>query len=86
MNASIGPAWVPNSPASHPRSNTAWMIPSDAAIDSRFISAACTGITSERKTTTSRSAASAITTAMNSGSFCASTCEKSICAAVAPPT
>ena len=86
MNESIGPAWDPNSPASQPRSNTAWTIPSEAPIESRFISAACTGITNERKTTSSSSAASATTTPMNNGSLLARTWEKSTCAAVAPPT
>ena len=62
------------------------MIPSDAPIESRFITAACTGITSDRNTTSSSSAATAITTPMNSGSLLASTCEKSTCEAVAPPT
>jgi hypothetical protein len=53
------------------------MTPSDAAIDSRFITAACTGITSERNTTSSSSAASPITMTMNSGSLLESTWEKS---------
>ncbi len=48
--------------------------------------AACSGITSERKTTSSSSAESTITIAKNSGSFVDSTCEKSIEPAVNPPT
>ncbi len=86
MNESIGPGWAPNSPPSQPRSNTAWTIPSEAPIESRFISAAWTGITIERKTTSSNSAARATTTPINNGSLLARTCEKSTCAAVAPPT
>ena len=86
MNASIGPGWTPNSPPSQPRSNTAWTIPSEAPIESRFISAAWIGITSERNTTSSNSAASATTTPMNNGSLLERTCEKSTCDAVAPPT
>ena len=53
---------------------------------SRFISAACTGITSERKITNSSSADSTTTIPMNSGSLPASTWEKSIDPAVNPPT
>ncbi len=62
------------------------MIPSDAPIESRFITAACTGITSDRKTTTRSSAANAITTPMNNGILLDRTWEKSTCDAVAPPT
>ena len=61
-------------------------MPSEAAIESRFISAAWMGITSERNTTSRSSAASPTTTAMNSGNLVASTCAKSTCEAVAPPT
>ena len=50
------------------------------------MTAACTGITSDRNTTSRSSAASPITTAMNSGSLLESTCEKSTCEAVEPPT
>ena len=53
---------------------------------SRFISAAWTGITSERKITNSSSADSTTTIPMNSGSLLASTWEKSIDPAVNPPT
>ena len=53
---------------------------------SRFITAAWIGITSERKITNSSSAESTTTIAMNSGSFSASTWEKSIEPAVKPPT
>ena len=53
---------------------------------SRFISPACTGITSDRKITNSSSAESTTTIPMNSGSLSASTLEKSIEPAVKPPT
>jgi len=86
MNASIGPGETPNTLLSQPRSNTAWTTPSAAPIESRFITAACSGITNERNTTSSSSAESAITIPMNSGSLLESTCAKSTCVAVAPPT
>ena len=53
---------------------------------SRFISAAWTGMTSERNITNSRSADSTTTIPMNSGSLLDRTCEKSIEPAVKPPT
>ena len=53
---------------------------------SRFITAAWTGITIERKITNSSSAESTTTSPMNSGSLLDSTCEKSIEPAVNPPT
>ena len=53
---------------------------------SRFITAACTGMTSERKITNSSRAESTTTIAMNSGSLPASTLAKSIEPAVNPPT
>ena len=53
---------------------------------SRFMIAAWTGITSERKMTSSSSAESSTTSPMNSGSLVASTWEKSIDPAVNPPT
>ncbi len=53
---------------------------------SRFMSAACTGMTSERKMTNSSSAESTMTIPMNRGSFVDSTLEKSIEPAVKPPT
>ncbi len=53
---------------------------------SRFITAACSGITSERNTISSSSAESSTTTPMNSGSFCPSVLAKSTAPAVTPPT
>ena len=53
---------------------------------SRFINAACTGITSERKMTARSKAESITTIPMNSGSLLARTPEKSIDPAVNPPT
>ena len=53
---------------------------------SRFISPACTGITSERKITNSSSIESTTTTPMNSGSLLDSTAAKSTEPAVKPPT
>ena len=81
------PGSTPNRPPSQPRWKIAWTItPSDAPIESRFMTAACSGISSERKTTSSSSAESATTMPMNSGSLLARTWEKSTCVAVAPPT
>ena len=81
-NASIGPL---GTPGNQPNWKTTTITPSDAAIESRFITAAWTGITSDRKTTASSSAESRTTTAMNSQSFAESTLEKSMKVAVAPP-
>ncbi len=53
---------------------------------SRFITAACSGITSERNTIISSSAQSSTTTPMNSGSLWPSTVAKSTAPAVTPPT
>ena len=53
---------------------------------SRFISAACTGMTSERKTTSSSSADSSTTIPMNSGSLAENVSDRSMNAAVRPPT
>ena len=53
---------------------------------SRFITAACSGITSERNTISSSSAESSTTTPMNSGSLCPSVVAKSTAPAVTPPT
>jgi hypothetical protein len=53
---------------------------------SKFISAACTGITRERNITNKSSAESTTTIPMNRGSLLASTREKSIEPAVKPPT
>ena len=53
---------------------------------SRFITAACSAITTERNITSSSSAESTTTIAMKSGSLPASTFEKSIEPAVKPPT
>jgi hypothetical protein len=50
------------------------------------MTAACTGMRSDRNTTSSSSPASAITTAMNTGSLLDRMCEKSTHEAVAPPT
>ena len=50
------------------------------------MTAAWTGITSDRNTTSSSSDASPMTTPMNNGSLLDRTCEKSTCDAVAPPT
>ncbi len=52
----------------------------------RFMKAACSGITSERKTSISSSAESSTTTPMNSGSLWPSTVAKSTAPAVTPPT
>ena len=82
----MGPGWMPNRLLSQPRSNMAWETPSAAPIESRFITAACSGIMNERNTTRSSSADSAITMPMKSGSLLESTCAKSAWLAVAPPT
>ncbi len=83
---SIGARWAPNSPASQPRSKIACTNPSDAAIVSRFMSAAWIGITSERNTSNNSSAETPITTAMNTGNRLEMTCAWSTCVAVNPPT
>ena len=85
MKESIGPGSTPNRPPSQPCWKTATITPSEAPIESRFINAACTGITSERKTISSSSAESSTTMPMNTGSFPARTWLKSICPAVTPP-
>ncbi len=85
-NASIGPVVVtPSSEARWPSWNTNVITPSAAPIESTFMNAALTGITSERKTIASSSSDSPTTTAMNSGSFEASTLDRSEVVAVAPP-
>src|SRR5262249_45748169 len=73
-------------PPSQPHWKMATTTPSEAAKESRFIAAACTGITTERKTIISNTAASSTTTAMNSGSFAESVLTKSTWLAVGPPT
>src|SRR5205085_11577242 len=84
-NASIGPGWTPIRPASQPRSKIAWTTPRAAAIESRFISAACSGINSERKTTSRSSAESSTTRPMKSGSLPDRTCAKSTWVGVPSP-
>ena len=86
MKASIGPGWTPIRLASQPRSKIACTTPSAAAIESRFISAACSGISSERKTMSRSSADNSTTMPMKSGSLPERTCAKSTWVAVAPPT
>ena len=73
-------------PGNQPNWKTATHTPSAAPIESRFMTAACSGISSERKTTSSSSAESATTTPMKSHSFEERTLEKSMKIAVAPPT
>ena len=85
-HASIGPFCTPRTLASQPCWKTRTVTPSADPIVSRFISAAWTGITNERKMTNSSSAESRITIPKNNGSLLPSTCEKSIEAAVNPPT
>ncbi len=86
MNDSIGPCWTPNRPPSQPHWKIATITPSAALIESRFMTAACSGITSERNTIISSSALSSTTTPMNSGSLWPSTAAKSTAPAVTPPT
>ena len=69
MNDSIGPWLTPNTPPSQPHWKITTITPSAAPMLSRFITAACSGITSERKTIISSSALSSTTTPMNSGSL-----------------
>ena len=85
-HGSIGAFSTPNTLAAQPSWNTSVVSPSAPPMLSRFITAACTGITSERKITISSSAESTTTSPMNSGSLLASTWEKSIEPAVKPPT
>ena len=56
MNDSIGPCWTPNRPPSQPHWKIATITPSAALMLSRFMTAACSGITSERNTIISSSA------------------------------
>ena len=77
---------MPNRLPSQPHWKTATTTPSDAPIDSRFMTAACKGIRSDRKTMSSRSADRRTTTPIKSHSFEATTWAKSICVAVKPPT
>ena len=86
MNDSIGPCWTPNRPPNQPHWKIATITPSEAPIESRFITAACSGITSERNTISSSSALSSTTTPMNSGSLWPSVVAKSTAPAVTPPT
>jgi len=69
-----------------PQLNTAFMMPSAAPTDSRFMTEAMAGISRLRNTAISSRKASTTTTAMNSGSLDDSTCAKSCWVAVAPPT
>ena len=85
-HGSIGPFCDAEQARAQPFWNTATVAPSAPPMLSRFITAAWSGITSDRKITNSSNADSTTTIAMNSGSFCASTCEKSIEPAVKPPT
>ena len=83
---SIGPVEsTPISDARCPSWKTKVMTPSAAPMLSRFITAALAGITSDRKTTASRSSESPTTTSTNSGSFADRTLLMSTVAAVAPP-
>ena len=86
MKGSIGPVEsTPISDARCPSWKTNVMTPSAAPMLSRFITAALAGITSDRKTTASRSSDSPTTTRTNSGSFDDRTLLMSTVAAVAPP-
>ena len=73
MNAWIGAPLTLKKPPSQPHWKIATTTPSAAPIESRFMIAACNGITSERKTTSSSSAESSTTMPMNSGSLLEST-------------
>ena len=86
MKDSTGPACTPTKPSSQPHWKIATITPSEAVMLSRFMIAACRGITSERNTTISSSADSATTTPMKSGSLWLSTEAKSTEPAVTPPT
>ena len=73
-------------PGNQPNWKTITQTPSEAPIESRFITAAWSGIRSERKTTSRSSAESATTIPMKNQSFAERTFEKSMNVAVAPPT
>jgi hypothetical protein len=60
----------PNKDPSHPFCDTITSTPYAAVMDSRFITAALTAITTERNTTSSRSMDSATTTPISHGSRC----------------
>ncbi len=78
MNASIGPPLTLKKLPSHPHWKIATATPSEAPIESRFITAAWIGITSDRNTIRSSRADSATTIPMNRGSLLESTPVKSI--------
>ena len=83
----IGPVLsTPMMLAPQPHWKTATMIPKAAPIESRFITIAFSGTSSERKTAISSSAESRITTPMKSGSFSEIASPKSSKIAVMPPT
>ena len=69
IQGSTGPGVTPITPANQPFSKTATVAPSAPPMLIRFMTAACTGITSDRKMTNSSSADSTTTMPMNSGSF-----------------
>ena len=69
MNTSIGPPLTLKKLPSQPHWKIATTTPSEAPIESRFMTAACTGITSERNTTSNSSAESSTTMPMNNGSL-----------------
>ena len=85
-NDSIGPVPMPSSPAPWPSWKMRVTKPSAAPIDSRFMTAALIGMTTERNTASSSSALKSTTTPTNSGSLPATTREKSSLDAVKPPT
>ncbi len=75
-----------NASASQPHSKTAVTAPKDAPTDSRKPRAAVSGTTNERKTMSSSTRLSPMTTTPKGTSASASRVETSICAAVRPAT
>ena len=79
-------SWSPTRPLPQPHWNTATTAPYAAPIDSKFMMAALSGTSSERKTTISSRNDRAMTAAMNSGSRELSRSLMSMDAAVCPVT
>ena len=75
-----------NSECPYPHSKTAFMMPSAAPTESRFITEATSGTSRLRNTAMSSRNPRMTTTATNGISFEDSLCAKSTCPAVDPPT
>ena len=77
---------MPKMPMPQPHWNAAVMTPKAAATQSRFVTAACSGTSSERKAISSTRKLSASTTAITSSRRDEISAARSTLAAVEPPT